>query len=150
MQVNGTSSNDPISSLARQEAGSNALGKDAFMNLLASQLKNQDPLEPTKNDQMLAQLAQFSSLEQMENLNDNIVGLAVLQQNNALMQQLTDAGSLIGKDVQYTDPSTEASVWGRVEGVRIKDGTAVLTIGGEEIPLGAITEIGTPPVVAAP
>jgi flagellar hook assembly protein FlgD len=127
MQVTGTSANDLISSLSTDKKNS-GVGKDAFMNLLATQLKNQDPLDPSKNDQMLAQLAQFSSLEQMQNLNDNIVGLAVLQQSNALMQQLTDGSALMGKDVKFTDPDTKADAWGKVDSVRIVDGAAMLNI----------------------
>ncbi|MBK8180104.1 MAG: flagellar hook capping protein [Planctomycetes bacterium] len=144
MEINGTHSSDPISSLLPEKQGS-SVGKNDFMNLLATQLKNQDPLEPSKNDEMLAQLAQFSSLEQMQNLNDNIVGLAVLQQSNALMQQLTDASALMGKDVQYTHPDTGEDVWGQVQSVRIVDGSAVLRIGGQDVPLTSVTEIGTPP-----
>ena len=147
MQINGTSATESITSLSteKQNAG---VGKNAFMNLLATQLKNQDPLNPSKNDEMLAQLAQFSSLEQMQNLNDNIVGLAVLQQSNALIQQLTDASALMGKEVKFTDPTTEAEIWGKVDSVRIVDGAAMLNIGGKDIPLVAVKEIGTPPVTA--
>ena len=148
MQITGTSANEAISSFSNATGGS-AVGKESFMNLLATQLKNQDPLNPSKNDEMLAQLAQLSSLEQMQNLNDNIVGLAVLQQSNALMQQLTDASALMGKDVKFTDPDTQAEVWGKVDTVRIVDGAAMLNIGGKDIPLTAISEIGTPPATPA-
>ena len=149
MQINGTSSSDAISSLSTGKKNG-GVGKDAFMNLLATQLKNQDPLDPAKNGEMVAQLAQFSSLEQMQNVNDNIVGLAVLQQSNAALQQMTDASALMGKDVKYTDSDTKAEVWGKVEGVKIKDGIAMLGIGGKDIPLSAISEIGTAPVTPAP
>lgn len=144
MQIQGTSTTDPVSTL-NSEKMPGKVGKEDFMNLLATQLKNQDPLDPAKNDQMLAQLAQFSSLEQMQNLNDNIVGLAMLQQSNALMQQLTDASALMGKDVRYSDPDTQQDVWGKVESVRISDGLAVLRIDGKDVPLTSINEIGTPP-----
>ncbi len=141
MQIDGISSNDPISLSGGKES---ALGKDAFMSLLVMQMKNQDPMEPTKNDQMLAQLAQFQSLEEMNDLNDNIVGLAVLQQSNAVLEQLTSSSALIGKDVLYTDESG-AELWGKVEAVRIEDGVAQLQIGGENVPLGSVLEIGVPP-----
>ena len=61
MEILGTSSSDPIhgAALAAQEK---ALGKDSFMRLLVTQLSHQDPMDPAKNEDMLAQLAQFSSL----------------------------------------------------------------------------------------
>ncbi len=48
------------------------LGKDAFMNLLVTQMQHQNPLEPQADGAFLAQLAQFSSLEQLQGINDNI------------------------------------------------------------------------------
>ena len=51
--------------------GSQFIGKDGFLKLLITQLQNQDPLDPMKNEEFAAQLAQFSSLEQMQNLNES-------------------------------------------------------------------------------
>ena len=50
----------------------NGLGKDAFMNLLVTQMQHQNPLEPQADGAFLAQLAQFSSLEQLQGINDNV------------------------------------------------------------------------------
>lgn len=60
-----TSSNETTSN-------SNVLDKDAFLNLLVTQLKNQDPLNPMEDKEFIAQMAQFSSLEQMQNLSKNL------------------------------------------------------------------------------
>lgn len=139
MNITGISANDPIQDAQAKAKGE--LGRDSFMSLLVSQLKNQDPLSPTSNDQMLAQLAQFSSLEQLEELNDNLVGLAVLQQSNALMDQLTSSSALIGQYVKYTDPDTNADAWGDVASVKITDGLAVLNIGGKDVPLVNVLEV---------
>lgn len=144
MNIPGVSANDPIYGSAAQGS---ALGKDAFMDLLVTQMKNQDPLEPTKNEAMLAQLAQFQSLEEMGELNDNIVGLAVLQQSNAILDQLTSSSALIGQDVKYLDPTTGDETLGKVESVKIVDGLAQLQIGGQNVPLGNVIEIGTPPAL---
>ena len=144
MQLNGVNSSDPLS-LSTAGIQDSALGKDAFMKLLVQQLKNQDPMDPAKNEDMLAQLAQFSGLEEMQKLNDNIVGLAVLQQGNALLSQLTTSSALIDKNVKYADPQTNAEQWGKVAAVKIVDGLAVLSIDGKDVPLANVKEIGTPP-----
>lgn len=143
MDISGISANDPITGSAAA-SGSSQLGKDSFMTLLVTQMKAQDPMAPTQSDEMLAQLAQFSSLEQMSQLNDNIVGLAVLQQSNALMSQLTSSSSLIGQNVKYSDPASGDNVWGTVDSVKIQDGLAVLSIGGEDVPLANVLEVGPP------
>jgi flagellar basal-body rod modification protein FlgD len=122
------------------------LGKDAFMKLLVNQIKNQDPLSPVDNQEFVAQLAQFSSLEQMQTLNDNIVGLAVLQQSNALMEQLTSSSALIGRSVEYLDPQTGESMTGTVTSVKLEDGLAVLNIGGKDVPLVNVSEVLGDPV----
>lgn len=147
MTISGIQTSDPTGLLTSPTSataaadGSNALGKDAFMTLLVDQIKNQDPLSPSDNTQYLAQLAQFSSLEQMQSLNDNIVGLAVLQQNNALMSQLTQSSTLIGQTVMYTDPTTGESATGAVTSVKIQDNVALLSIDGQDVPLANVTQV---------
>jgi flagellar basal-body rod modification protein FlgD len=78
-----------------QTTGNSELGKEAFLNLLVTQLQYQDPLEPTKNEEFVAQLAQFSSLEQLTTANDALESLylAMSSMNNASMTQL------LGKEV---------------------------------------------------
>ncbi len=144
MDINGISSSDPITGAA-SNAPKSALDKDAFLKLLVSQVKNQDPMEPQGSTEYVAQLAQFSSLEQMQNLNDNIVGLALLQQNNALMSQLTQSSALIGQNVEWTDPETGDVHSGQVTSVKLENGLALLEIGGQDVPLGNVTQVlGTP------
>ena len=72
------------------------LGKDDFLTLLVAQLRNQDPLEPMESTDFTAQLAQFSSLEQLENINKN---LEVAQRYDASLNN-SQAVSYIGKTIK--------------------------------------------------
>jgi flagellar basal-body rod modification protein FlgD len=68
----------------KNSTGLQAIGKDEFLKLLVAQLENQDPLSPLKNEEFVAQLATFSSLEQLIAINDGIGKIATLiEQNNA-------------------------------------------------------------------
>ena len=73
MSISGINNNDGSYS---DSIGGAQMGKEAFMKLLVQQLKNQDPMSPMDNDKFIAQLTQLSSLEGIQNLNDNMVGLA--------------------------------------------------------------------------
>lgn len=74
---------------------SKVMDKDDFLNLLITQLQNQDPLKPTDSTEFTAQLAQFSSLEQLSNVNENLQTLQLFQAsiNNA------QTVSFIGKEI---------------------------------------------------
>ena len=88
----------PVTGLVGQQADSSTeatLAKDDFLSLLITQLKNQDPLSPMDNTEFTAQMAQFSSLEQLFNVNDNLLGLQALTASVSNTQALT----LIGKEV---------------------------------------------------
>lgn len=76
-------------------APTDELGKDAFLKLLTTQLQHQDPLNPMENAEFVAQLAQFSSLEQLQGLSDGMESLYLvnMSMNNAALT------GLIGKDV---------------------------------------------------
>lgn len=73
----------------------NQLGKDEFLKLLSAQLKNQDPLDPMKQDKMAAELAQFSSLEQLTNLNKKFENF---NKNDKIEEKFYGA-SFLGKEV---------------------------------------------------
>jgi flagellar basal-body rod modification protein FlgD len=143
MSVSSVSNLDPayLAGTGSAQNPNGAVGKDAFMKMLVAQLQNQDPMSPQDNQAMVAQLAQFSSLEQMQQLNQNILGLAVLQQTNAVMSQLTQSSALIGQNVTYIDPVTNESRTGVVTKVKLLEGVATLEIDGQDVPLGNVTEI---------
>ena len=112
---------------------SSTLGKDDFLKLLVTQLKNQDPLDPVKNADFLAQLAQFTSLEQMTNLNKNF------EQLNT-MQMLTQAAALIGKNVAWYDADGNVQS-GAVSSVEIIDGAPTLMVGDTQVAVSDIFAI---------
>ncbi len=86
---------DGLASATGSATGNQALGKDAFLQLLVTQLKNQNPLEPQDNGAFVAQLAQFSSLEGITTLNSTVSGLA----SNYNSSQALQASSLVGRSV---------------------------------------------------
>lgn len=78
------------------EAGkvtSQSLGKDDFLKLLITQLSNQDPTSPMENTEFIAQMAQFSSLEQMTNMSESFTRLAN-------MLTASEASNVIGRTVE--------------------------------------------------
>ncbi len=87
---------------------SQELGKDDFLKLLLTQLSNQDPTRPMENTEFIAQMAQFSSLEQMTNMSTEFAKLANMLNSN-------EAVSLLGKNVTISTGDT--SVNGVVEAV---------------------------------
>ncbi|BFT65170.1 flagellar hook assembly protein FlgD [Pseudomonas moorei] len=93
-----------LASATSSATGNQALGKDAFLQLLVTQLKNQNPLEPQDNGAFVAQLAQFSSLEGITTLNTTVSGLA----SNYNSSQALQASSLVGRSV--IAPSDKAVV----------------------------------------
>lgn len=78
--------------------GNNQLGKDAFMSLLLTQMKNQDPTNPLKSHEMAAQLAQFTSLEKLHNINEAVEGLRKDQKPDHNFQALSFIGKAIMAD----------------------------------------------------
>ena len=80
---------------AETKTANDVLGKDAFLKLLVTQLQNQDPLNPLDDKEFIAQLAQFSSLEQMSNV---AAGITALTEKTA-QQDMLSAVNYIGKEV---------------------------------------------------
>ncbi len=110
---------------------SGELDKDAFLKLLVTQLQYQDPLNPTDDKEFISQMAQFSSLEQMQNMNANA--------------SKTQAYSLIGRTVnaQMFNQNTQQydQMAGVVDSVTLKAGEPYLMIGGKEVPYSGVQNV---------
>ncbi|MCK2001888.1 flagellar hook assembly protein FlgD [[Brevibacterium] frigoritolerans] len=86
----------PKSQTENRKAG-DALGKDDFLKLLLTQLQNQDPSSPMDNTEFIAQMATFSSLEQMMNMGAQLEEIIGINQQNSLMNY----NSFVGKEVTW-------------------------------------------------
>ncbi len=119
----------------------NDMGRDAFMKLLITQLKYQDPTKPMEDREFISQMAQFSALEQMTNMNKEITTLAKAT-------RAAEAFSLLGKQVEAVDSLTDRRVSGIVSSIRYKDDEQLLMIGGQGIRVGDIHSVRNPEPVA--
>ncbi|MET3728734.1 flagellar basal-body rod modification protein FlgD [Fictibacillus halophilus] len=87
-----------------KQTGSNILGKDDFLKILITQLQNQDPTSPMQDREFIAQMASFSSLEQMTNMNQTMQQFLSFQTESSLLQQ----SQMIGKQVTYETETVDA------------------------------------------
>ena len=110
------------------------MDKDAFMRILITQMQNQDPTKPMDSTAYIAQMAQFSSLEQMTNVND---GLSVLTQ----MQLTTQALTLVGHNIDLHNPAGGDPITGKVESVKFDGGVPKLVVGGKEYSLSDVLAV---------
>lgn len=141
--MNVTSSNSvstQASATPAKTATDNALGKDAFLKILVTQMKNQNPLEPLKDTEFIGQMAQFSSLEQLTNLNTSMNQFIGTQSNTSL----TDHADLIGNTVyweQTVDGKLESGE-GTVKALSLKNGELQVELENDvKVPLGSINRI---------
>ncbi len=109
------------------------LGRDQFMELLVTQLRNQDPLEPVNQQDFLGQLAQFSSLQGIEQLNSNFA-------ESLKFQQLSQGGSLVGSRVEYTNAQGEPRT-GLVDSARVLNGELRFQVGDDTVRLADLTGV---------
>lgn len=122
MEIQGVSSPVGATGIPTGQAGG-SLGKDEFMKMLVTQMQNQDPTKPMDSAQMVAQLAQFSALEQMENLNSRFEGfqqsstaaLSLLNSGKPVELDLVDGSSVAGtlEKVQWMNGETQFVVDGK-------------------------------------
>lgn len=121
---------------AASKESSDAMGKDQFLKILITQLQNQNPMQPMEDKEFIAQMAQFTSVEQLSNISGQLQNLS---------QSLGAVSGLIGKQVSWigkSEGSNEGAIQsGVVESIIIRDQIQYAVIHNKEIPLKDITQI---------
>jgi flagellar basal-body rod modification protein FlgD len=110
------------------------VGRDEFLKLLTTQMKYQNPLDPLKDAEFVAQLAQFSTLEGVQKLNTSFADML-------LLQGLTQGAELIGKTITYERPGEALPSKGVVEGVKVEAGKLVLVVGNQNVELNQVRSV---------
>ncbi|WP_372994086.1 flagellar hook assembly protein FlgD [Lutispora sp.] len=131
MGVNGVTGNtNTVYSNNKAKEYTDSLNKDAFLNLLVTQLRYQNPLEPMDDKEFISQMAQFTSLEQAQNTNK--------------IARLNSAYGMVGKLISATISSETGElqdVTGIVDSVRIVGDEAYLVVDSKEIPYESVNEV---------
>lgn len=131
MAISTNSSTDYLKSLQTATSGktgdattgASSLGKDAFLKLLVTQMQNQNPLDPQDNSQFVAQLAQFSGLETMQNLSTSVDAIGGMYQSSQALQ----AASLVGRTVVVDTGSTFVEAGKGVSGAFVTPSSSTMT-----------------------
>ena len=132
--VSSASSAISSNSSANTQEANQEFDKDTFLKLFIEQLRYQDPLSPQDPSTFVNQIAQFSVMEQLQNLNTSIGQLINLQ-------SVTEAASLVGRTVTVTgDDGTETS--GTVEKVLMQQNSNKIVIDGISYDITQITQVG--------
>ena len=97
--TSGISSQGNLSTVLSNQGGS--FGENQFLRLLTTQLQNQSPLSPVDNESFMNQMASYSSMEQQQDLNTNMLALLDYQGLLARRQGLSQGSSLLGREVSY-------------------------------------------------
>jgi len=139
MAINGVSNSQTIEQIidstktskdATRKTGGD-LGKSDFLNLLVTQLRYQDPLEPVDDKEFIAQMAQFSALEQMQNMNGVLTNS---QAFNLIVKYVT---------ASITDPTTleVKTVQGLVSTVKMSNGKTYLVINNQDVEADKVIQV---------
>lgn len=128
MDITNVTSQGPATSTTAPTT--DALGQDTFLQLLVTQLKYQDPMNPMDSAESLLQTAQFTMVDKL-----NIIADAVTGQNQ--FGQLSAVGSIVGKEATYIDVLGNQNV-GIIDAARVDENGVVLTIGGMTVSLDSV------------
>ena len=110
------------------------LGRNSFLRLLVTELRHQDPTQPMQDREFISQMAQFSSLEQMTNMNEAI-------QNMQNSNKATEAFALLGRRVEAVISSTGEAVDGVVSRISYRNGNVRLIVNNRELQLSDVNAV---------
>jgi flagellar basal-body rod modification protein FlgD len=133
VDVTSASKNSSVNNSSKSSAPKSSLGKDDFLKILTIQLSNQDPSSPMDDKDFIAQMATFSSLEQMTNLNDAFEKFSNLQ--------MGQYASAIGKEITWTPDGSSTPTTGIVTGVSTENGNYYYLVNDQKVPMEQVTEI---------
>lgn len=131
--ANSVLSNFAIGNKTAEEPKNNELGQTAFLELMITQMENQNPLDPQDNTEFIAQLAQFSSVEGLQRLNENFDDFSA----SFLSNQALQASSLVGTSVSVLADTTDLAAGGLVSG------TVDIPASSQDVKLNIYSEAGT-------
>lgn len=137
MNVTAAAAGSGTASSALEQTKS--LGREDFLQLLVTQLRLQDPLEPVKEKDFIAQLAEFGTLEGVNNLAGEMKNLGDLLQTQLLQNAGREAVALIGHRV--TVSTKEGTITGVVSGVRWVEGRPQVVVDGQGYDLAQVEEV---------
>lgn len=129
--VSSAGSTPPVTS--GEQAGLNGLTSNDFLKLLITQLQNQDPTQPTSNEELLQQLSAMRGLQSNIELSSTLKSFS----NN---QQIASGATFLGKTITGTNASNQV-VTGIADRVFLQNGNPVLGIGDESVPLTNVTGV---------
>lgn len=117
---------------SKSRMGTSAMDQDAFLQLMMAQMKNQDPMNPTDNTQMLQQQASFTQISELQKMNKTL----------GTSNQFVQASSLIGKQVSITDPDNSLNtIEGVVSEARMNGTGTNILVNNVEYPVASVTSI---------
>lgn len=114
------------------------LGKDDFLKILVTQLKHQDPMKPLEDKEFIAQMAQFTSLEQLTNMASEM---------KLMRQSMGLDPALIGKKISWEKTDSVGTITiatGIVDALTFKDGVQYANVLGEEVSLDKLIKVTNP------
>ncbi|MGQ9486490.1 MAG: flagellar hook capping FlgD N-terminal domain-containing protein [Armatimonadota bacterium] len=123
-----------VNSTATQTTNTRSVGKDQFLKLFLTQLQNQNPLEPMQDRDFLMQLAQFTQVENTEEV-------ARVLQNLQTLAHATQATTLLGKRVLALRASDSTPVEGVVSAVRFSNDGVWLKVGNDEAHVNSVLQV---------